>query len=350
MEKYILAGVGTIQLLDSNNNMFLTSRTLTDSSFSISVTGEDIRGGLSNPLLGKYFHDSVMEATITDALFSLQYLATAVGGSVTIGGDSISQEQVAATTNDTLTVLGTPVAFGSAGTIGWYTPAGEENWTKITFTGKNASANGVVSGNTYCVKYVKHFDALSQFILPASIIPAECHMILTAPLFNAGSKTYTLSSQVGELVVDVPRFLLSGATDMSMTSTGASTTNLSGSALAVISAASCSDISQYATLKQIIYNQNWYDDLEAMAIDGGAEIAMTTADGAKTLKVVGIYTGGRTGIVNNANLTFTSGTTAICTVGPNTGIITPVATGTSVVSVTATERPSIDCYAKITVS
>lgn len=44
MNKYIAAGVGTIQLLDSQKNIVLTSKTLIDEGMTTSVTGEEIRG------------------------------------------------------------------------------------------------------------------------------------------------------------------------------------------------------------------------------------------------------------------------------------------------------------------
>ena len=34
------------------------AKTLTDSTFDFSITGEEIRGGSGNALWGKYFHDS----------------------------------------------------------------------------------------------------------------------------------------------------------------------------------------------------------------------------------------------------------------------------------------------------
>ena len=75
MSNYILAGVGTIEAFTQSSTQptrIFTSKTLQESGISISVTAEDIRGGLSNPLLGRYFHDSILEANITDALFNQQ--------------------------------------------------------------------------------------------------------------------------------------------------------------------------------------------------------------------------------------------------------------------------------------
>ena len=76
MKKYILAGRYLLKAQSSTQPAkVFTSTTLQESGLTISVTAEDIRGGLSNPLLGRYFHDSVLEANIVDALFDLSYLA-----------------------------------------------------------------------------------------------------------------------------------------------------------------------------------------------------------------------------------------------------------------------------------
>jgi len=44
MDKYIIAGVGDILGLDGQGNQIVQSKTLTESSISIQVTAEDIRG------------------------------------------------------------------------------------------------------------------------------------------------------------------------------------------------------------------------------------------------------------------------------------------------------------------
>lgn len=349
---YILAGVGTIQLYNSSTgDLILTSKTLTDSGISVGVTAEDIRGGLSSPLIGKYFHSSTMDLNLVDSLFSLEYLALNVGGQITVGGDAITEESVTVSQPNTITVSGTPKTWAGIGVIGWYTIAGQNDWKRITFTGKDATVSGLTVGQNLCVRYNTTDSSLREFTVPAAIVPGECYAILTAPLFQADNKNFTTSSQVGQLVIEIPRFLLNGTQDFSMTMTGAATTNLAGSALASFSGnETCNQGGYYAKIKEIITGKQWYTDLEAMAIDGGAEIAMTTSGGTRTLSVIGIYSGGATGKIDNANLTFTSGTAGTATVGANTGIITPVGAGDTVITVTATDKPAIDCYAKVTVS
>lgn len=349
MSNYILAGVGTIEAFTQSSTQptkIFTSKTLQESGISISVTAEDIRGGLSNPLLGRYFHDSILEANITDALFNLQYLALNVGGEVVIGGSSLVTETVTAGSG-TLTVQGTPVAFGTAGTVGWYTPAGQEDWAPLTFEGKVATAT-VTSGTDYCVRYNATDSGIQEFVVPSAIIPSEVHLVMTYPLFAGGTspEAISTSSQVGELIVDIPRFQFAGNVELSLTSSGAATSNLSGSALASYTTANCNDMGTYGTVKQKIYGGNWYDDLTTIAVDGGN---FSIANGAtKKLKVIGIFKNG-TGVLDNSKLTFTSSASSTASVS-NAGVVTGATTGSANITITVTEKTSVATMVGVTVT
>lgn len=349
MSNYILAGVGTIEAFTQSSTQptkIFTSKTLQESGISISVTAEDIRGGLSNPLLGRYFHDSILEANITDALFNLQYLALNVGGEVVIGGSSLVTETVTAGSG-TLTVQGTPVAFGTAGTVGWYTPAGQEDWAPLTFEGKVATAT-VTSGTDYCVRYNANDAGIQEFVVPSAIIPSEVHLVMTYPLFAGGTspEAISTSSQVGELIVDIPRFQFAGNVELSLTSSGAATSNLSGSALASYTTANCNDMGTYGTVKQKIYGGNWYDDLTTIAVDGGN---FSIANGAtKKLKVIGIFKNG-TGVLDNSKLTFTSSASSTASVS-NAGVVTGATTGSANITITVTEKTSVATMVGVTVT
>ena len=350
MSNYILAGVGTIEAFTQSSTQptkIFTSKTLQESGISISVTAEDIRGGLSNPLLGRYFHDSILEANITDALFNLQYLALNVGGEVVIGGSSLVTETVTAGSG-TLTVQGTPVAFGAAGTVGWYTLAGQEDWSPLTFSGKVATVADVTEGGTYCVRYNANDAGIQEFVVPSAIIPSEVHLVMTYPLFAGGTspEAISTSSQVGELIVDIPRFQFAGNVELSLTSSGAATSNLSGSALASYTTANCNDMGTYGTVKQKIYGGNWYDDLTTIAVDGGN---FSIADGAtKKLKVIGIFKNG-TGVLDNSNLTFTSSASSTASV-TNAGVVTGEATGSANITITVTNKTSVATMVGVTVT
>lgn len=356
MDKYILAGVGTIEAFTQSSTSpqkIFTSQTLQESGLTTNVTAEDIRGGLSNPLLGRYFHDSIFEANITDALFDMTYIALNVGGDITVGGATLKTEPVEVAVANQITIQGTPVAFGNAGTVGWYTIEGQENWQPITFVGQTATVSDLSAGTKICVRYNAQVDNLKQFIVPSSVIPSEVHLVMTYPLFAAGSDTQALStsSQVGELIVDIPRFQFAGNVELSLSSSGAATSNLSGSALASYTTKNCNDMGTYATIKMNIFGGNWYDDLVSMAVED-AEFELASGE-TKTLKITGIFSSGgtvMTGVIDNAELTFTSKDDSIVTVGANTGIVTAAGTGEADIEIKVTAKPEIACYAEATVA
>lgn len=355
MEKYILAGVGDVVFYDGQGNQIVRSKTFTETSLNVTVTAEDIRGGLSNPILGKYFHDSMLAGKFTDALFDLNYMALNTGGNIVVGGDATAQESVTTTAENTITVQGTPVAFGSSGTIGWYTVEGEDNWHTITFTGKSATVSGLATQTNVCVRYIAYSDSVKTFTIPASIIPDEAHAVVTLPLFSAGAGNVTQSSKVGNLIVDIPRFIFDGNYELNMTATGASTNELSGTALAYTDVASCDDMSKYATVTMDILGTSWIDGLKTLAIEGADVRLSTTGTTSTTLSVVGLYNDGSTTNALASKLTFSvvGGGSDIATV-TNAGVVTAVGAGTATISVvataTATLSDPIECYASVTVS
>lgn len=352
-QKFILAGVGTIQLFNpSTGDLIVTSKTLTESGLSFTVTAEDVRGGVSNKILGKYFHDSGMTLKMTDSLFSLQYLALNVGGTIAVGGNVMTDEQVTTTVANQITVSETPKDFSSLGTIGWYSIAGADNWNKITFTGKVANVTSLPIGTTVCVKYMKEDATMEQFTVSSTFIPSQCRALLTLPLFKAGTDnttSYTSSSKVGEVQVEIPNFILDGAQELSLTSSGVSTTALSGSALTTFDGTEgCNGDGYYGKLKQIVFNKDEFGDVQNIVIaDSAIDLAATET---QTLQVYAVYGAGvAPKLIDNSKLTFASDTTATATVSTN-GVVTAVATGKAVITVNVTSKTTLEAKCAVVVS
>ena len=352
-ERFILAGVGDIQLFDqSTGEIIVTSKTLTDSGINFSVTAEDIRGGMANAILGKYFHDTAMELTLTDALFSLEYLALNVGGTITASSNVLTMEQVTTTVADTITVTNTPQTFGTIGTIGWYSIAGKDDWKKITFEGKDASVAGLASGTTVCVKYIYTDASAEQFTVSSAFIPDQCHAILTLPLFKStqgSDASFTSSSKVGEVQVDIPNFLLAGAQELSLSSSGAATTALSGSALATYTGQEgCSDSGYYAILKQIVYNKDEWADVKAIVI-ADSDIDLVEGE-EQMLEVYALYSGVKAPrLIEASKLTFTSSADTYATVDAD-GKVEAVAAGSANIEVVVTGHSDLNAMAVVTVT
>lgn len=354
--RFVLASVGTVQFFDqSSGDLIVTSKTLVDSGINFSVTAEDIRGGMANALLSQYFHDSAMGLTLTDALFSLEYLALNVGGTIQAGADVLTIEQVTTTEANKITVKETPQNFGNFGVIGWYSLQSEDNWTKIVFNQETKTANvaDLPQGTTVCVKYTKTDASAEQFTVNSAFIPAQVYGVLTLPLFKSGTDTkqFSNSSKVGEVQVEIPNFIFSGAIDLALTSAGATTTALSGNALATFTGAEgCeSNSGYYAKLKQITYNKDEFADVKAIVV---ADSNVELKSGEKqTLQVYAIYNGIKTPkLIDNAKLTFTSSQSSFATVGAHTGEVEAVTQGTSNIEVTVTSKPTLVAMAVVTVT
>ena len=354
-QNFILASVGTVDLIDpSTGEIIVTSKTLTESGISFSVTAEDIRGGMANKLLGQYFHDSAMALNMTDALFNLQYLALNVGGTITVGGNAITTEQITTTVADKITVSETPQKFGNVSVLGWFSIAGENSWSKIDFDAetKTATVAGLPVGTTVCVKYVKNDASAEQFIVSSAFIPSQCHAILTLPLFKAGtdSKTsFTSSSKVGEVQVEIPNFLLGGAQDLSLTASGASTTNLSGNALTTFDGSEgCDGDGYYARLIQITYNKDEFADVKSIVVaDSDIDLVVNEKQALDVLAIYGGMTAPKK--VEASKLTFTSSDDTVATVDVN-GEVTAVAEGSAIIEVVVTEKSALVAKAVVTVT
>lgn len=350
-QKYVIAGVGSAELIDkTSGEKVADANTLVNSGMNFTVTAEDIRGGLANKLLAQYFHDSGLAITLEDALFDLNYIAINTGSTISVGGDVMTTEQVTSTLN-TITVTGTPRPFLGLGTIGWYQVVGTTSWTKITFTGSVASLN-IASGETVCVRYVVADTISEQITVSSTFIPDQCYMLLTLPIFKTGLDTtvYSSASRVGEIQVEVPTFQLSGSMDMSLTSSGTTTSSISGNALAsTVSGAGCNSDGVYANIKKIIFNQDEFANVLGIVVLGSdVDLAV---DDTETLTVLKYY-GGKiaNSVVDNSKLSFTSTATGVCTAGLHTGLLTAISEGSATIEIFVTTVPTLTATATVTVT
>lgn len=291
-----------------------------------------------------------MALTLTDALFNLNYLALNVGGTISVGGDIMTTEQITTTVVNKITVSSTPQDFMGLGTIGWYSIAGKDSWTKISFTDSTASVADLAVGTTVCVRYIKTDDTIEQFTVSSAFIPAQCYALLTLPLFKSGTDTgsYSSSSKVGEVQVEIPSFLLGGAQELSLTSSGAATTALSGNALATFTGnEGCDGDGYYAKLKQIILNKTEFDDANTIVIaDSSIDLKVGETE---TMKVYAMY-GGNTApkLIDNSKITFTS-SAASATVN-SAGVVTAASAGTATIEAVVKTKTSLIAKATVTVT
>jgi hypothetical protein len=264
--KYFIAGVGRA-LLFKGETLFADCRTLADSSITIGVTAEDIRGGEGNKLWGQYFHDSTFSMKLTDIMFNLEYVAANVGADIARGGDVFKTETLKADDEGVLTLAkaAVPVITGGSAKV-FYRLASDPQSEMIATIAEGNKISGLEAGADYCVLYRYTDDAAQVVTVNAQFIPETLHAVLTVALYSGDSCNIEASTKVGEIEIDIPRFQLTGAMDISMTAAGASQTPLEGNALAS-GCAGCDGDGIYASITKVLFNANWYDDVEGLIIE-----------------------------------------------------------------------------------
>ena len=282
MARLIMAGVANVDIFDGDN-LFGTATTLTESSLNIGISAEDVRGGEGAGLLGRYFHTSTFELTLTDALFDLKYIAASVGANIQAGGDVLMNEQLVAAGNK-LTLSKLPVPLKGCGDVyAWYRLATDEDWTAVKMA-TGSKEISVAAAGTYCVKYFYNNAAADRIRIASDYVPKTLRLVLKENLYAAGESNNS-QTKVGYVLINIPRFQLDGSQELSMSMTGASTTSLKGMALISDGCdAGCEGAGYYADMIQVLDGANWYDGIVALAVDGGKVKVGDTA------KVYAIYT------------------------------------------------------------
>ena len=267
MANYFIAGVGYAQLF-KGEELFADCHTLADSSITIGVTAEELRGGEGNALWGKYFHDSSFSMKLTDIMFNMSYVAANVGANIEKGGDIFANHELTANESGEITLpsIAVPLKSGSA-TFAYIrkADAADDKRTKVSVTEDNKIV-GLDANTTYCVRYFYTDASADKLVVSSQFIPDTLYAILTVALYAGDDKNPENGTKVGEVVIKIPRFQLSGAMDISMTASGTSQTALEGSALAS-GASGCEGKGIYAEIVQVIYNSHWYDDASGLIIE-----------------------------------------------------------------------------------
>lgn len=331
-------------------------KTLSETVFDSSITGEEVRGGPGNLLYGKYFHDSNLNIQITDAMFNLQYVAASLGVDVNQGGVSLYESAKAGetvTAGGKITLTNTAVAFDGA-ILAWYKKPADDDWTVATVSDNAITIPSAATGDHYCVKYFYQNENAKSITIKAQYVPKTLHLVLINDLYSGDvANVAASSSKYGRLITDIPQYQLDGSQNLSWSATSTATVSLNGSALAIDDGSSCEEDPIYGTMTQEIFGAKWQDDVKAVAI-GNADIDLAKS-ASETLQVYAVFGGGvASRMMDNSNFNFTveSGSTSASVNA--SGVVTATTTaGTAVISVTlkdaAGEATDKVGYANVTV-
>ena len=327
------------------------AKTLTESTFNFSISNEEVRGGSGNALWGKYFHDSNLAVTLTDAMFRLEYVAANLGVDINMGGLSVYESPAqgeSVGSGGVVTLTNTAVAFNGS-VIAWYKKPADANWQIATVTGNKITIPGYQEGDTYCVKYFYQNPDARSITINTQYVPKVLHVVILNDLFSGDPANIGGASKYGRIITDIPSFQLDGNQDLNLTATSAATVSLTGNALGVMSGDSCEEEPYYGTMTEEIFGYSWKEDVIALAIENSD---IEIAQGGKEQLAVRAVFGGSVASqrVDAADLTFaveSGGTYA--SVAP-TGVVSGTAAGEAVISVTLKGHAGIVAYATVTVS
>ena len=341
--KKFLVSTANVYGYDSEDNLLFTGTTLMDSSIETTLSNTDVRAGQGNQLQYIYYHTAEMNITINEAQFSLNYLALNVGSTITTGADVWTTETVEVT-NGAGTVGKTPLAISGTNLYGWVTDK-DDNTERVTFNGSSFTMSDNNYNGNVCVRYYASDASAKQITIYADMLPSTIRLVMEAQLCSSDSTT----NRIGTLQIEVPKATMTGAFTLSMTPDSVAQTPLSVRALASqVNEGGCTaNRPIYATITEILYEANWYDNVVALAIEGG-DFSLTTG-ATKTLKVFAIPSSGAAFLVKPSELTFASDTIAKVTVDTS-GVVTGVATGNANIKATITGKDSIDANVAVTVT
>jgi len=345
-KKFLTSVANAFVYNDSTGALLAYGKTLLNSSIETALASTPIRGGYGNQLQYVYYHTAEMKLNIEDAQWNLDFLSQILGSSITTGENIYQEETITLDAGKGGSVTDTPLAVTGTTVYGWVTLE-DGTVEKVTFSTKAFTTSGGAEGDEVCVRYYVLDAAARSVTVNANILPSIVRIVLEAQLNSSDSTT----NQIGTAQIIIPRAQLTGDFTIKMTPDGVASTPLAATALANTdtTSAACDAGAYYAKIVEIITSANWYDNVTALAIEGGDFALVHPA--TVTLHVWAIPSTGLPFLPPVADLTFSSASTAIATVGANTGLVTPADTGgTSLIKALITSKNTIEANAVATVT
>lgn len=258
-----IAGVGNATLFDGER-LVASANTLIDSGITIGLSFEDIRAGQGNKLYGRYAHTSTFDLKLTDAMFNLEYLAMNTGSDISLGGDVMVDEELTSTAKK-IKLSQTAVAISGSKVYAYAKKSGTDN-VYDKYAVSEANEIEVPVDGTYCIRYMYTNDLASKMIINANFIPKTLTLILEANLYSGGSCDIETSTLAGKVTIKVPRFMLNGSQELSLTASGVANTSIEGTALAS-GCAGCSGDGVYAEIIQVMANRTLENGFTGIVVE-----------------------------------------------------------------------------------
>lgn len=320
-----------------NGMIAFTGRANTAAKVDITSQKKEIRGGQNNALLSTIYSDRAVGASVTSVEWKAEFLASSIGSTITIGSYNFYSDELTyavvgdgtpAGTGDTHCNITLP-AIPADKVINIVTVGG---YIKVPATTAvvDVKPYGYVNGD--CISVLAIFPQKGRRVsISTDTPPSIGEFILTSPLFLG-----TVGA-VGKAEYVFPRFQFEG--NFSHDFSADAKFELKGSALKSGNSV-CGGSNEYG-----YYQEYEIDDATLTAYNSiVATPTITELDLSDTetqqITVYGVKNDlyDRALLANNdTKITYMSGTPATATVSA-TGLITPVAVGTSVITITYDTR------------
>lgn len=297
MAKYFLGSVGSAEafrMVNGKPQMAFVAKTLTDSSISVTITKDELRGGTGAPVVTNFFHDPAVAITLTDILFKEGYVEAQLGTNFTNSASAYQSETILAKVQGELELKKVPVDLGvlkcsdSASTIiAWYSEEGKDDYKAVSISTTDATAmklkdDGIESGKPYCVRYLASDALAREAVVKSDMIPHELALIVTVPIFAGDACAASKGSKAGTLTFEVPRFQLDGGQEFAFNMSSNATMSLNGTAMVMTEGCDANSGKLFRII-EVMTDGSAERNLKAIAIDP------ESAKNEGTVKDVAVY-------------------------------------------------------------
>lgn len=197
-------------------------------------------------------------------MFNLEYLAMNTGSDISLGGDVMVDEELTSTAKK-IKLSQTAVAISGSKVYAYAKKSGTDNVYDKYAVSETNEIEVPVDG-TYCIRYMYTNDLASKMIINANFIPKTLTLILEANLYSGGSCDIETSTLAGKVTIKVPRFMLNGSQELSLTASGVANTSIEGTALAS-GCVGCSGDGVYAEIIQVMANRTLENGFTGIVVE-----------------------------------------------------------------------------------
>jgi hypothetical protein len=339
----------------ATGNVIFSSSKIMNNALTTEVDMGAIRAGLGNPIAIQLPSDAAVNLELSTADFNMQGRAMQVGGTTRYNG---IRPVCTAITAEGAT-LSLPDGAEPVANYGYDTPYAYINYSGATDVGTayEVGADGSIAGfvaqagTVYNVTYFERQANAQELAISGAFAPGIYHVSTQLAVFSTeGGNTGNRGSQVGWLYIYIPRMQFAGNAETNGNQTDPATTILSGTALSYEEASeggACTDCS-FPMLAYMVYVpfSTSGNGLAGLAVVGGG--VTVAANATAVLPVKYVMADNTLVQPNYSRLTYEVAAEATATVAG--GVVTGVAAGTTTVTITSQDDPSISTVATITVT